>query len=123
VLQLKGLTRLEGADFPAIFQRAQETLGPDLLRTDDFTVDPGSSEGRWFERDHKATHAVVVGVFRQPSGDQWRVALALPPVPPEQCVPTAPGSRTGIPRPGDAVLKVQLNEYRIDGPKPSEERR
>ena len=119
ILQLKGLARLDQADFASVFQHAQETLGPDFLRVDELTIDPGGTDSRWFDRDPKTTHVVAVGVFRQPSGDQWRSPVALSPVPPEQCIPTAV-ARTGNPRRDDAQVQFDLEEFRISSPNPRE---
>ncbi|MFN0062490.1 MAG: type VI secretion system lipoprotein TssJ [Myxococcaceae bacterium] len=113
VLQLKGTTRLEDADFAGVFSRAADVLGEDLVRTDEFTVDPDSSDSRWIERDPKAAHVVAVGVFRQPTGTQWRSAVALGPVEPSLCNPQAL-NRIGTPRWGDAVLSFKMQDFAIE---------
>ena len=112
VLQLKSDARLAEADFSGVFQHADEVLKEDLLRTDEFTVDPGSTENRWYERDPKATVVAVVSVARQPTGTQWRALQPLPPATSDSC--SAGMVRTGLPKYGDAAFTFRLQEYRVD---------
>ena len=112
VLQLQSAARLLEADFTSIFQRAEDTLKEDLLRADDFNVDPAGTESRGFERSPKAPAVAVVAVSRQPSGEQWRAIEVLPPPTAESC--TAGQGRSGLPRPTDTSFSFRIEDYRID---------
>ncbi len=114
VLQLSGSSRLENAQFNGLWQNPEEALGPDLIRMDEVTVDPGQTSGHWYNRDPKAKYVVAVGIFRQPSGDFWRAAVSLAPVSREQCVPPAGAARSGPPQRTDVQVVFRLEDYRID---------
>ncbi len=112
LLQLKGLTALEKADFAELLRAPKEVLGDTLLRVDELRVDPGQSVTRWVERDPKTTHLVAVGVFRQPSGSSWRAGVPIPLLPTEQCLPQQ-GERTGPPTEKDLAVRFFVEESRI----------
>lgn len=92
LLQVKSAQRLEGADFTAVWQSPKEVFAEDLLRVDEFTLDPGQNATHEVPRDPQAQYVVAVGVFRRPSGSAWRAPAALAAVPPERCGPGKGGA-------------------------------
>jgi len=79
IYQLKSAARLEGAEFEQIYGAAQETLGPDLIRVEEFTLLPGEKLRRRFERDRSARVLALVAIVRRPTGNSWRALADLPP--------------------------------------------
>lgn len=122
VLQLVSTSKLQTAQFSDLWQNAQKVLGPDLLRSDQVTVDPGATSGAWIKRDPRAQYVVAVGIFRQPEGNSWRATAVLPDVTPEQCGAQPTQVRTGPPGKGDVDLHFVLQDDEIEfsaPPKPA----
>jgi type VI secretion system protein VasD len=104
VYQLKGITRFEEAEFETIWRNDRETLGPDLVKVEEFYVYPTQRLARSFRREDGATHVVVMAIFRHPAGQAWREMYELPPPPGEErCAqqqgdPNAPAPAVRDPR-------------------------
>ena len=92
---------------------AATSLQDDLLEVTEFIVPPGKSIERWVQRDPKARYVLAMGLFREPLGDAWRAATALPPVPEYLCVESPPGEK-GPPGPLDEKLRFILQSYQIE---------
>lgn len=117
VLQLKGTTRLEGLDFADVWQRGKETLGEDLLQSNDTSIDPGNTMTFGFPRDPKAAYAVVMGIFRLPSSRSWRSVVRLPDVPADQCT-AQPAEVKSKPSKEDTQFGFVVQDFRVEGGKP-----
>ena len=96
IYQLKSAVKLERAEFERIYRAPGETLGADLLQTEEITLSPGEKLRRRLEREHSARVLAVVALFRRPTGSSWRALVELPP----------PAAR--------AKLKFLVEGYRID---------
>lgn len=112
ILQLKRTERLQAAEFAEVWSNPEDILGPDLLTSEEITIDPGQSVTRWPARHPDASSVAVVGLFRQPSGTAWRSIAPLPSVPAAQCTPD-PKPRSGPPRTDDAQLGFFLEDFRV----------
>jgi len=63
---------MEKADFEAVWQRAEETLGATLLKKTSFTVVPGEHKISPISVPPATSFIALVALFRQIDGDQWR---------------------------------------------------
>jgi type VI secretion system protein VasD len=79
VFQLTHAVRVEEADFVQLWEQPEQTIGDHLVQKQELTVFPGSVEHVALELDPKTRFLVGMGVFRQPTGTQWRTLLPLPP--------------------------------------------
>ena len=93
---LKSPVKLERAEFERIYRAPAETLGADLLQTEEITLSPGEKLSRRLERERSARALAVVALFRRPTGSSWRAIVELPP-------PAVRGK-----------LKFLIEGYRID---------
>ncbi len=112
ILQVKGTAKLEGAEFSELTTKPKEVLGDELLSMNETTVEPAGTTTVGYRRDPKATAAVVVANFRQPSGFSWRTTAKLPPVDVEKC-PDQPVAPKDAPGPLDTVLSFSLEDVRV----------
>lgn len=78
VLQLTHSVRVEEASFVQLWEQLDDTLGDQLIQKQEVTVFPGKVAHLNLELDPKARYLVGMGVFRQPTGTQWRSVLPLP---------------------------------------------
>jgi type VI secretion system protein VasD len=78
VYQLTELSQMEHSAFDDIWERAKETLGATLVKSDEFTIYPGQVAVKRFKRDSKADFLVGVAVFRTPIGGSWRTIQEWP---------------------------------------------
>jgi type VI secretion system protein VasD len=77
VYQLKATSRAEAAQFEDIYRRDKEVLGEDLLQVDEVVLSPGETARKTVASDKGARAVMVVGVFRKPSGNGWRIITEL----------------------------------------------
>jgi type VI secretion system protein VasD len=79
--QLKNDVNLTNATFEQIWKDDKNTLGEDIVKSDEFAVYPNSRSEVKFERDDSASYVVAVALFRNPKGKSWFVSFELPPSP------------------------------------------
>jgi type VI secretion system protein VasD len=96
IYQLKSAVKLERAEVERIYRAPGETLGADLLQSEEITLSPGEKLSRRLDREQSARALAVVALFRRPTGSSWRAIVELPP----------PAAR--------ARLKFLVEGYRID---------
>jgi type VI secretion system protein VasD len=113
VLQLKSPAKLERAEFADVWQKPKETLGDDLLETNEVTLDPNGRVTTGFVRNPKAGYIGVIGLFRQPTGTSWRAITPLPVPTSSQCE-SDPEPVKKMPDPGDHVLRFFLQDFRVE---------
>ncbi|WP_338023633.1 type VI secretion system lipoprotein TssJ [Archangium primigenium] len=114
VLQLKDGLRAEQEGFRSLWNKPEAVLKDDLLQVSELTVAPGQSVERWISRDPKAHVVVVMGLFFQPSGWNWRTMTVLPSVPRNLCTDEQALGRAGQPRATDERLRFKLQGYQIE---------
>jgi type VI secretion system VasD/TssJ family lipoprotein len=76
--QLRRLDRLQHARFDEVWQRAEATLGDDLLQAEELVLFPGRRVSRSITRVPHAAYVVGVAIVRHPVGDSWRAVYELP---------------------------------------------
>jgi type VI secretion system protein VasD len=117
VLQLRSTAKFEKASFDDLWQHPKETLGDELVQSNEVSVAPGATVTTGFPRHAQATVVGVVGVFRSHTGESWRAVAPLPGVPGDKCgaetVPIKPS-----PSRDDVVLKFHGNVDSIENRTP-----
>ena len=78
VYQLKDRAKLDQADYQAVWQDAEQTLGDAVVDKAELTLFPSGQEKRRFGRKPDAAFVAVVAIFRKPSGTDWRRVFTLP---------------------------------------------
>jgi len=78
VYQLKDDAAFTGADFFAIFDQEQATLGPGLVGREEFVMEPGAAHSVEYPISQDASFLGVVAAFRDIRNAEWR---ALKPAP------------------------------------------
>lgn len=78
VYQLKEIVRVEESDFAAIWETPKDTLGPDLVQVQEFTLFPNQSQTVDVSLTPETKFVVGVAIFRRPTGSQWRSIIPLP---------------------------------------------
>lgn len=92
--QLKSVARTGSAELGPLLRDPKEVLGEDFLSVEEVFVEPGGTAVKTISREKDTRAVLVVGVFRRPTGDAWRVVKELP-------------------SPRSVELSYQLDEYRI----------
>jgi type VI secretion system protein VasD len=77
VFELKTLAAFNGADFFSLWDRENETLGPDLVARDEIQLRPG--DVKKFERGAQdaTRHFAVIAAYRDLERAKWRGAVAV----------------------------------------------
>ncbi len=116
VYQLKGLGEIELASFEKIWREAEDTLAETLVVADEFTIYPGQTVKRTFERDPAANYLVGVAIVRRPAGQTWRTIIDLPaPADAQRCAALQEDPEDPPPLPKVAVVNFRLDMYTIEG--------
>ena len=78
VYELRSDTAFSKADFIALYQQEQATIGGDLVLKDEFVVTPG--ENRPYERtlSIETRYLAVFGAYRNVERAVWRAIAAVP---------------------------------------------
>lgn len=105
--QLKEIVRVEESDFTAIWETPEESLGPDLVKVQEFTLFPGKSETVDVSLGPDTKYVVGVAIFRRPTGNQWRSVIPLPPS--EQLCGAF--QKEGAP---DPAVVFRFDQYRVE---------
>lgn len=108
VYLLKSGTILETAAAEEVQRGDRELLGSELLEMQEVTVRPGKYERIFFKRNEDARVVAVVGLFRTPVGNSWRLIQNLPPADPDHCHKSVQpsGPRIGVVLDGS---RIKLN--------------
>lgn len=79
IYELRSDAAFSKADFIALYQSEQATIGPDLVLKDEFVVSPG--ENRPYERtlSIETRYLAVFGAYRNVERAVWRAITAVPP--------------------------------------------
>ncbi len=105
--QLKEIIRVEESDFTAIWETPKESLGPDLLKVQEFTLFPGQSQAVDVSLGPDTKFVVGVAIFRRPTGSQWRSVIPLP-TSEELC---GAYQKKGAP---DPAVVFRFDQYRVE---------
>jgi type VI secretion system protein VasD len=117
IFQLASIASAETASFTEMWNEHEELLGDALLGMDELTVYPGRRVRRSFERNPDANYLIAMGLYREPSGQSWRVILSLPPPPGEQeCAARANAEdEEEVVELVNPSVELYMDDYRIEG--------
>jgi len=78
VYELKAVAAFNGADFFALYDKEQETIGGDLVGREEFLLQPSESRQyrRQFQPDTKFIG--VIGAYRDLEQSRWRQVMPVP---------------------------------------------
>jgi type VI secretion system protein VasD len=110
--QLKGIAKLSGASFDDLLDHDKDTFGDDLLAQQELTINPGDQATPPAVRNPDANYLVVVALFRQPVGTNWRAVKKLPPPDPDYCHAATRDNKGQLPP--DNTARFFLDENRIE---------
>lgn len=79
IYELRELSSFNGADFFALFNNDQGTLGADVTRRQDFLLKPGESKKLTIKPDEDVISLGFFAAFRQLDTAQWRVVAEVLP--------------------------------------------
>ena len=78
VFQLKARDKFELADFFALFDSAEATLGADVLAVEDVMMTPGEVRPYEGAFDPTTRYVGVIGAYRDINQAQWRAVVPMP---------------------------------------------
>jgi type VI secretion system protein VasD len=78
VYELRSLGGFNGADFFALFEREQETLGGELVGREEFSLRPGETRPYQRQLQPDTKFIGVAAAFRDLENSRWRQAVAVP---------------------------------------------
>ena len=90
IYELRSRSAFDAADFFALYDREQATLGTELLAKEQYILRPGDTQGYTRKAQGETRFLGVVAAFRDLEGSTWRVATGIaPPAPPVRGAPPA----------------------------------
>jgi type VI secretion system protein VasD len=78
VYELKSPTAFNGADFFALFEREQETLGSELIGREEFYLRPAETRPYQRQLQPDTKYIGVAAAFRDLENSRWRQAVSVP---------------------------------------------
>lgn len=79
VYELRSPTSFNQAEFMALYQADQATLGPDLVARDEFTLQPGETRPLKKQLGPDTRFLGVVAVYRDLEHARWRAVVPVQP--------------------------------------------
>jgi len=77
VVELKSPSVFESAEFFALYQNDAQTLGSDLVATEEFEFKPGDVQDLKFALKPESNYVGVLAAYRQLEKANWRLVLPL----------------------------------------------
>ena len=77
VVELKSPSVFESAEFFALYQDQDQTLGADLVATEEFEFKPGDVQDLKFALKPESNYVGVLAAYRQLDKVNWRLVLPL----------------------------------------------
>ena len=77
VVELKSPSVFESAEFFALYQNEAQTLGSDLVATEEFEFKPGDVQDLKFALKPESNYVGVLAAYRQLEKANWRLVLPL----------------------------------------------
>jgi len=81
VYQLRQDAAFKGAEFFALYDHEKETLGADLVSSQELELKPGESRAVSFKGDAQVHTVAVMAAYRDLRNSVWRASFDLPPPP------------------------------------------
>lgn len=79
VYELSEPVKFKNADFFALYDKDDATLGGDMLRKREFTLSPGTSRSMQFKAEDDTRFAGIFAAFRKLDTANWRALTQIPP--------------------------------------------
>lgn len=110
VYELKSPVSFQSADFFALFDKDQATLGADLVRREEVQVRPGDAVKLNHELKADTRAVGVVAAFRDLEKSRWRAVVLLPDAPAP--VENPPAQPLGVP----VTVKIGARDVQVSQP-------
>lgn len=79
LFELKHPVSFENADFFSLYDRARETLAPDMIATEEIALRPGQTVELKLSVEEGSRYVGVFAAYRDLADTQWRYTLQLTP--------------------------------------------
>lgn len=79
IYELKGLSSFNGADFFALYDKDQASLGGDLARKRELLLRPGEKQTLILEPEEGTAYFAALAAFRNLNSSRWRVSAPILP--------------------------------------------
>lgn len=80
LLELKHPVSFENADFFSLYERARETLAPDIVASEEMELRPGETVDLKLSVQQGSRYVGVLAAYRDLSDTQWRYTLQVTPL-------------------------------------------
>jgi type VI secretion system protein VasD len=110
IYQLGSDLKLQNARYDDILLKDKETLGEDIVKSDDVTVYPNDLVEIQFERDKAAEFLGGVAYFHEPRGQAWKTFYEFPPIPGDKTC----GPKGAAAPENDVKVQFFVDEAKID---------
>lgn len=80
LIELKHPVAFENADFFSLYERAKESLSPDLVASEELELRPGETVELKLSVEEGSRYVGVLAAYRDLSETQWRYVVQLTPV-------------------------------------------
>jgi type VI secretion system protein VasD len=77
VMELKSPGVFEGADFFALYQNQEQTLGADLVAVEEYEFKPGDVQDLKFALKPESSYVAILAAYRQLDKVNWRLIVPL----------------------------------------------
>jgi type VI secretion system protein VasD len=74
---LGSAAKADSAPYEDLYRGEKESLGEDVLATDELVLSPGDTVTKRIAADKPARALLVLGVFRRPTGTSWREIVPI----------------------------------------------
>jgi len=105
IFELRTTAAFESADFFALFEREQATLGSELLLHEQFILKPGETQTSTRSANRDARFLAAVGGYRDLDRSVWRGTVPLP--------APAPAGRAGVPAGRSLPIAIVLSRMAL----------
>ncbi len=79
VFELASRSVFDGQDFFALYDNAEQALGPDLLKRTEYEFEPGSEAKVELQLNPHSRYAAVIVAFRDLANARWREVVEVDP--------------------------------------------
>ena len=80
LIELKHPVAFENADFFSLYERAKDSLAPDLVASEELEMRPGETVSLKLSVEEGSRYVGVLAAYRDLSGSQWRYVVKVTPI-------------------------------------------
>ena len=80
LIELKHPVAFENADFFSLYERAKESLAPDMVTSEELEMRPGETVSLKLSVEEGSRYVGVLAAYRDLSGSQWRYVVKVTPI-------------------------------------------